>query len=106
MLELVEWEVGMKADVPGEPWRQLPSEGVDAWNQVDVARRRGTPPDALRQAFTAGHARLVHAVELMSDEDWLDPEAFGWAYEDLHGHIRAHLAMIGPYAARARWPEE
>ena len=92
--------------VPGEPWRQLPSEGVDAWNEVDVARRRGTPPAVLRDEVAAGHTRLVRAVESMSDEDWLDPEAFGWAYEDLHGHIRAHLAMIAPYAARARWPEE
>jgi hypothetical protein len=40
----------------------------------------------------------------MPDDAWLDPEGFGWAYEDLHGHVRAHLAMIGPYAARARWP--
>jgi uncharacterized damage-inducible protein DinB len=90
---------------PGRPWRQLPLEGVDAWNEVDVARQRGTPRDVLWPAFVAAHTRLVRAVESMSDEDWLDPEAFGWAYEDLHGHIRAHLAMIAPYAARARWPE-
>jgi hypothetical protein len=40
----------------------------------------------------------------MTDDEWLDPEGFSWAYEDLHGHVRIHLAMIGPWAARARWP--
>jgi hypothetical protein len=40
----------------------------------------------------------------MPAEDWLDPEGFSWAYEDLHGHVRAHLAMVAPYAARAGWP--
>jgi len=89
---------------PGALWRPLPQEGVDAWNAADVARRRGTPPDALRAAFEAGRGRLIAVVRAMPDDAWLDPEGFGWAYEDLHGHVRAHLAMIGPYAARARWP--
>jgi hypothetical protein len=40
----------------------------------------------------------------MTDDEWLDPEGFSWAYEDLHGHIRAHHAMIGPWAARLGWP--
>ena len=39
-----------------------------------------------------------------TDDEWLDPEGFSWAYEDLHGHIRTHLAMIGPWVARAGWP--
>jgi uncharacterized damage-inducible protein DinB len=89
---------------PGEPWRPLPAEGVDAWNEADVLRRRGASPAALREAFEDGRARLIAVVEGMTDDEWLDPEGFGWAYEDLHGHVRAHLAMIGPYAARAGWP--
>jgi hypothetical protein len=89
---------------PGEPWRPLPAEGVDAWNAADVAGRRGTSPAALRAEFEAARERLIAVVQAMPDADWLDPEGFGWAYEDLHGHVRAHLAMIGPYAARARWP--
>jgi hypothetical protein len=40
----------------------------------------------------------------MTDDEWLDPEGFSWAYEDLHGHVRAHHAMIGPWAARIAWP--
>lgn len=92
------------AHQPDGPWPLLPPEGLDAWNAADVARRRGTSPAQLREAFEVARHRLVSVVEAMSDEAWLDPEAFGWAYEDLHGHVRAHLAMIGPYAARAGWP--
>jgi hypothetical protein len=40
----------------------------------------------------------------MNESEWLEPEGFSWAYEDLHGHVRAHLAMIGPWVARAGWP--
>jgi hypothetical protein len=40
----------------------------------------------------------------MTDEEWLDPEGFSWAYEDFHGHVRAHSAMIGPWVARRSWP--
>ena len=35
----------------------------------------------------------------MTDADGSIPDGFSWAYEDLHGHVRTHLAMIGPYAA-------
>jgi hypothetical protein len=85
-------------------WPELPPGYVDAWNATDVVARRGTDPTTLREAFDAGHRRLAAAIEAMPDRDWLDPESFSWAYEDLHGHVRAHLAMLAPYAARAGWP--
>jgi hypothetical protein len=40
----------------------------------------------------------------MSDREWFDADGFSWAYEDLHGHVRAHLASIGAYAATVGWP--
>jgi uncharacterized damage-inducible protein DinB len=89
---------------PGSPWPTLSADGIEAWNATDVARRRGRPPDQLRAEFETARRRLVAVVEAMPDDDWLDAEAFSWAYEDLHGHVRAHLAMVGPYAARADWP--
>jgi ABC-type molybdenum transport system ATPase subunit/photorepair protein PhrA len=89
---------------PGEPWRPLPAIGLDAWNAAEAARRRGTDPADLRDGFETARSRLVAVVAAMADDDWLDPEGFGWAYEDLHGHVRAHLAMIAPHAARAGWP--
>jgi hypothetical protein len=59
----------------------------------------------LQAAFEAGRDRLIAVVRAMPDADWLDPEGFGWAYEDLHGHVRAHHAMVGPWAARLHWPD-
>ena len=61
--------------------------------------RRAAP-----RATKPAAARLRAAIAAMSDEEWLDPEGFSWAYEDLHGHVRAHLAMIGPFAATVGWP--
>ena len=82
----------------------LPAEGLDAFNDRQVRAARGTTPPDLRRAYAEGVARLRAAIEAMAAEDWLDPEGFSWAYEDLHGHVRAHHAMIGPWAARTGWP--
>ena len=84
-------------------WVELPAEGIDAWNDVQVRRRRGTSRAELLDRFDAGRAGLESAVRAMSLEEWLDPEGFSWAYEDLHGHLRAHLAMVGPHAVRSTW---
>ena len=84
-------------------WIELPAEGIDAWNERQVGRLRGTPRAELLDRFDAGRARLEAAIRAMSPEEWLDPEGFSWAYEDLHGHLRTHLAMIGPSAVRATW---
>jgi hypothetical protein len=86
-------------------WIELPAEGIDAWNAGRVLRLRGTPPGELLARFDVGRTRLEAAVRAMSLDEWLDPVGFSWAYEDLHGHLRAHLAMIAPHAVRARWPE-
>jgi len=88
----------------GGPWADLPPEGLDAFNERQVRAARGTSPAGLRASYAAGAARLRSAILAMTDEEWLDPEGFSWAYEDLHGHVRAHHAMIGPWAARLGWP--
>lgn len=85
-------------------WREVPSEGIDAWNDVQVRAARGTPVAELLRRYESGHARLRAAVGAMSDAEWLDSEGFSWAYEDLHGHVRTHLASIGLYAATFDWP--
>lgn len=89
---------------PDEPWAEVPPEGIDAFNDRQVQAARGTSPADLRARFDAGHARLRAAAAAMTDEEWLDPEGFSWAYEDLQGHVRGHHAMIGPWAARVGWP--
>jgi hypothetical protein len=85
-------------------WREMPPEGVDAFNDRHVRAARGTPPARVREQFDEGRQRLRAAVAAMSEEEWLDPEGFSWAYECLHGHIRAHHAMVGPWVARRHWP--
>ncbi|MBA2380565.1 MAG: ClbS/DfsB family four-helix bundle protein [Chloroflexi bacterium] len=94
----------IEAHRDGGPWADVPAEGLEAWNDRQVRAARGTSPVELRQRFADGLARLRAATEAMTDDEWLDPEGFSWAYEDLHGHVRAHLAMIGPWVARVGWP--
>jgi DinB family protein len=86
-------------------WVPMPAEGVDAFNDRQVRAARGTSPKALRRQYAAGLDRLRRAIRSMRDDEWLDPEGFSWAYEDLHGHIRAHHAMVGPWLERLSWPE-
>ena len=88
----------------GRPWADIPAAGIDAFNARQVEAARGTPPAVLREQFATGLARLRAATAAMSDAEWLDPDGFSWAYEDLHGHVRAHHAMVGPWAARIGWP--
>jgi len=90
----------------GRGWPELPPDGIDAFNDRQVRAARGTPPGELRARFGAGRKRLEAAIAAMTEDEWLDPEGFSWAYEDLHGHVRAHHAMIGPWLARAGWPAE
>jgi uncharacterized damage-inducible protein DinB len=85
-------------------WRELPAEGVDGWNDLAVRRVRGTPIAQLRDRYDRGRTALRDAIATMTDAEWLDPEGFSWAYEDLHGHVRSHLASIAPVVARIGWP--
>jgi hypothetical protein len=94
----------LEAHAPGSRWAEMPPEGLDVYNDRHVRADRGTAPAVLRDRFETGLTRLRAAVEAMRPEEWLDPEGFSWAYEDLHGHVRAHHAMIGPWAARVGWP--
>jgi hypothetical protein len=107
---LADWfEVGAEAlerHRVGRAWRELPADGIDAYNERQVRAARGTPPSELRARFGAGRKRLEAAIGAMTEDEWLDPEGFSWAYEDLHGHVRAHHAMIGPWLARSGWPTE
>src|SRR5262245_14651844 len=100
-----EGAIALETHSQGGPWREMPPEGVDAFNDRQVRAARGADPGELRDRFDAGRARLRAAVAAMTEEEWLDPEGFSWAYEDLHGHVRAHHAMVGPWVARRHWPD-
>ncbi|MBA2718600.1 MAG: maleylpyruvate isomerase N-terminal domain-containing protein [Chloroflexi bacterium] len=99
-----EGAAALEAHRAGQPWADIPAEGIDAFNARQVEAARATPPAELRAQFTTGLARLRAATTAMTDAEWLDPDGFSWAYEDLHGHVRAHHAMIGPWIARFGWP--
>ena len=86
-------------------WEEVSTAGILAWNATTAAARRGQSRSDLVTAYASGRARLEAAIRSMTDAEWLDPEGFSWAYEDLHGHVRAHLAMIGPWAVGLGWPE-
>lgn len=85
-------------------WRPGPAEGIDAWNARAVAANRGLSPAEALARFDAGRARLEAATRAMAPADLASPEGGEWAYECLHGHVRAHLAMVGPWCARIGWP--
>jgi hypothetical protein len=100
----VEAARALEAHRRGGPWADLPAEGLDAFNERQVHEARGAAPAELRRRYATGLAALRTSIGAMTDDEWLDPEGFSWAYEDLHGHVRAHHAMIGPWAARVGWP--
>lgn len=85
-------------------WAAGPAEGVNAWNERERQSARGwSPAEALRR-FDAGHARLAAGARGMAPADLASPEAGEWVYECLHGHVRAHLAMVGRWCVQAGWP--
>lgn len=84
-------------------WRPGP-DGIDAWNARAVERDRGMSRTAALERFELGRRRLEGAIRALPPGDLRDPDGWSWAYEDLHGHVRAHLAMVGPWCARATWP--
>ncbi len=85
-------------------WADGPAEGIDAWNARERAAALTLPPAEALRRFDAGHERLAAGARAMAASDLASPEAGEWVYECLHGHVRAHLAMIGPWCVRATWP--
>lgn len=80
-------------------WPADPDEGVDPWNerQVAVARASGEgPADALAR-YDAAHADLLAAASTLRAEELRSADGWAWVYDCLHGHVRKHLAMLGPW---------
>ena len=87
-------------------WLADPDEGVDPWNERHVRDSRAraeTSADALRR-YDAGRAALIAAARTLTVEELRSPDGWSWVYDCLHGHLRKHLAMIGPVLARRDWP--
>ena len=80
-------------------WLSDPDEGIDAWNDRMVARSRGTGIAATLARYDRTRAALLEAVGRLSTDDLRSPDGWSWAYDCLHGHVRKHLAMLGPWSA-------
>jgi hypothetical protein len=107
---LADWaEEGVRAiDVfhrDGE-WLADPEEGIDAWNARMVERLRDEPPEATRERYERGRRALLEAVATIDIDELRSPDGWSWAYDCLHGHVRKHAALLGPWCATAGWPDE
>ena len=79
-----------------------PDEGIDDWNERMVARSKGASVASVLARYDRTRADLLDAVARLSVDDLRSPDGWSWAYDCLHGHVRKHLAMIGPWCAAMR----
>ena len=86
-------------------WLADPDEGIDAWNERMVARSRGVGTDAVLDRYDRARALLLDAVSHLSTDDLRSPDGWSWAHDCLHGHVRKHLAMVGPWCVEIARPE-
>jgi hypothetical protein len=80
-------------------WLVDPDEGIDAWNERMVIASRGASPAATLARYDEAHAGLLAAVARLPIEELRSPGGWSWAYDCLHGHVRKHVAMLGPWCA-------
>lgn len=85
-------------------WPTDPEEGIDAWNKRMVASSRAASPADVMARYATARAGFLARVGRLSVETWRSADGWSWTYDCLHGHVRKHLAMIGPWCARAGWP--
>jgi hypothetical protein len=87
-------------------WLADPDEGIDAWNERMVERSRGERPEATLARYELGRRALLEAIETIGIDELRSPDGWSWAYDCLHGHVRKHAALLGPWCATAGWPDE
>jgi hypothetical protein len=85
-------------------WTADPAEGLDAWNAREHAAARAVTPEEAIGRFDSGYAALRAVVAAMTPSELASADGGDWAYECLHGHVRAHLAMVAPWIVRLDWP--
>jgi hypothetical protein len=87
-------------------WPADPEEGIDAWNERMVARSRASSPTDVLDRYDAATSALNAAVGRLPVDDLRSPDGWSWAYDCLHGHVRKHLADVGPWCAAIDWAGE
>jgi DinB superfamily/Mycothiol maleylpyruvate isomerase N-terminal domain len=83
-------------------WLSDPDEGVDAWNEAHVAATRGETVGTTLARLSAGRERLHAATRTLALDEFRAPDGWSWAYDCAYGHVRKHIALIGPWAAATR----
>jgi hypothetical protein len=87
-------------------WLADPVEGVDAWNEKMVKRSRPVGPVATLARYERARDAMHDAVATLSLAELRSPDGWSWAYDCLYGHVRKHLALLGPWCAAASWPDQ
>lgn len=87
-------------------WLADPEEGIDPWNERHVAAARGESAPETLARYDAGRAALRKAAMTLAVDDLRSPDGWSWAYDCLHGHVRKHLALVGPWCAVTSWPAQ
>ena len=87
-------------------WAADPPEGIDAWNERQVAAAQAETPAATRARLRSAMAEMRAAAATLSLAELREAEGWSWAYDCLHGHVRKHAAHLGPWAARLAWDGE
>ena len=85
-------------------WPDGPEEGFDAWNERALERLRALDRRTSSLATTSSRQRMRAAVRTMPAAVLRSVDGWSWVYECLYGHVRSHLAMVGPWCARIDWP--
>jgi len=85
-------------------WLADPDEGIDPWNERHVRAARDKTPAETLARFDATRTEMLGKVAGLTLEDLRSPDGWSWAYDCLHGHVRKHLAMLGPWCVATRWP--
>ncbi|MGP1675187.1 MAG: hypothetical protein ACTS8Z_08245, partial [Candidatus Limnocylindrales bacterium] len=85
-------------------WASDPDEGIDTWNERYVAASAAESAVETLARYDASRAVMRAAVASMTVEELRSPDGWSWAYDCLHGHVRKHLAMAGPWCVAGGWP--
>jgi len=87
-------------------WAADPPEGVDAWSEAHVRAARGNSPDVTWSRLRSEFAAMRLATETLSLAEVRDADGWSWVYDCLQGHVRKHLASLGPWSVRRAWDRE
>ena len=73
--------------------------GTSATSRIERGQAGTAWPATTRPGPT-----MLAAADTLSVDELRSPDGWSWVYDCLHGHVRKHLAMLGPWRAALDWP--